>query len=79
MFEIFGAGEKSPKREVPARIPRPDYADHPQGYPLSEIAERGSTTVKILDDEEIAGLKVACKVKTFLKLHESIFLFCSKW
>lgn len=52
----------SPKRLVPAHIPRPDYADHPQGYPLSEIAERGSTTVKVLDDEEIAGLKVACKL-----------------
>lgn len=47
---------------VPARIPRPDYADHAQGHPLSEIAERGSTTVKVLTDEEIEGLKLACKV-----------------
>lgn len=48
---------------MPAHIPRPDYADHPQGHPLSEIAERGSTTIKVLDDEEIEGLKVACKVR----------------
>ena len=39
-----------------------DYADHPDGHPLGEIAERGSTTVKVLNDEEIEGLKVACKV-----------------
>jgi methionyl aminopeptidase len=52
----------SAKRLVPAHIPRPDYADDAQGRPFSEIAERGSTTVKVLDDEEIAGLKVACKL-----------------
>jgi len=52
----------SAKRTVPARIPRPDYADHPKGHPLSELAERGSTNVKVLDDEEIEGLKVACKL-----------------
>ena len=52
----------TPKRLVPAHIPRPDYADHPEGHPLGEITERGSTIVKVLDDEEIAGLKVACKL-----------------
>ena len=57
---------------MPAHIPRPDYADHPQGYPLSEIAERGSTTVKVLDDEEIAGLKVACKVNIIINTKENI-------
>ncbi len=41
---------------------RPDYADHPEGHPLSEIAEKGSTVIKVLDDEEIEGMKVACKV-----------------
>ena len=29
--------EYSAKREVPDTIPRPDYADHPEGYPLSEM------------------------------------------
>jgi methionyl aminopeptidase len=51
---------------VPAHIPRPDYADHPEGHPLGELAERGSTTVKVLDDEEIEGLRVACKVLFYL-------------
>lgn len=43
----------SEKRTVPAHIPRPDYADHPKGKALSEEAERGKTTIKILDDEEV--------------------------
>jgi hypothetical protein len=42
-----------------------DYADHPDGHPLSEIAERGNTNVKVLSDEEIEGLKVSCKVCLF--------------
>jgi methionyl aminopeptidase len=46
---------------VPTHIPRPDYADHPQGHPLGEIAAKG-TQVKVLDDEEIEGLKLACKL-----------------
>jgi methionyl aminopeptidase len=53
---------KSSKRVVPAHIPRPDYADHEQGYPLSEIAERGSTTVKVLNDDEIEGMRVVGKL-----------------
>lgn len=52
----------SEKRTVPAHIPRPDYADHPSGKSLSEEAERGKTTIKILDDEEIEGMKVACRL-----------------
>ncbi len=47
---------------MPDRIPRPDYADHPEGHPLSEIAERGSTNVKVLNEEEIEGMRLACKV-----------------
>jgi methionyl aminopeptidase len=62
MYLISKNWVKSAKRVVPSSIPRPDYADHPQGHPLGEIAERGSTVVKVLDDEEIEGLKVACKV-----------------
>ncbi len=54
----------SAKREVPAHIPRPDYADHTQGHPLGELAERGSTNVKVLSDEEIEGMRVACRVNT---------------
>lgn len=53
---------KSPRRVVPPHIPRPDYADHPEGHPLGEIAEGGSTAIKVLDDEEIAGMRVVGKV-----------------
>ncbi|XP_067139162.1 methionine aminopeptidase 1 [Centruroides vittatus] len=52
----------TPKRNVPDYIERPDYADHPEGHPLSEQAVKGSTHIKVLDDEEIEGLKVACKL-----------------
>jgi hypothetical protein len=64
---------KSKKREVPPQIVRPDYAEHPEGLPLGEIAERGSTNVKVLDDEEIEGLKLACKVILFLFLVYELF------
>ena len=69
---------KSAPRTVPPHIPRPDYADHPEGHPLSELAERGKTTVKVLDEEEIEGLRLACKVFLFLgykiSLNFNIFL-----
>lgn len=47
---------QSTKRNVPSDIGRPDYADHPQGYPLSEQAVKGSSQIKVLDDEEIEGV-----------------------
>lgn len=40
---------------MPEHIGRPDYADHPQGFPLSEQAVKGSGHIKVLDDEEIEG------------------------
>lgn len=54
--------EKEERREVPERINRPDYASHSAGIPLSEHAVRGSGQIKILDDEEIEGMRIACKV-----------------
>ena len=54
--------EQSSKRFVPDHIPRPDYADHPEGYPISEQKLKGNTYVKQLDDEEIESLRVACKL-----------------
>ncbi|KAJ3641212.1 hypothetical protein Zmor_027727 [Zophobas morio] len=50
------------KRTVPGHIGRPDYADHPQGFPLSEQAVKGSGQIKVLDDEEKEGMVVACKL-----------------
>ena len=43
-------------------IQRPDYADHAKGRSLSEEAMRGNKDIKVLDDEEIEGMKVACKL-----------------
>merc|ERR1711936_263030 len=54
--------EQSSKRLVPDHIPRPDYAEHPEGYPISEQKLKGNTYVKQLDDEEIENLRVACKL-----------------
>jgi methionyl aminopeptidase len=53
---------QTPKRTVPEAIARPDYAEHPQGLPLSEQAVKGSGQIKILDDEEIEGMRVSCKL-----------------
>ncbi|XP_046741685.1 methionine aminopeptidase 1 [Diprion similis] len=53
---------REPRREVPERIGRPDYATHPTGVPLSEQAVRSSAQIKVLDDEEIEGMRVACKL-----------------
>ncbi|ROT80054.1 methionine aminopeptidase, partial [Penaeus vannamei] len=53
---------KSAKREVPRTIGRPDYADDPNGFPHSEQKLRGSTSIKCLSDEEIEGMRVACKL-----------------
>ena len=55
-------GELSEKRIVPDTIPRPDYADHPEGYPLSEQKLRGNTYIRQLDDNEIESLRVACRL-----------------
>jgi methionyl aminopeptidase len=47
------------KREVPESIGRPDYADSSKGTPLSELALRGSTSIKVLNEDEIEGMRVA--------------------
>ncbi|GAB6018876.1 Methionine aminopeptidase 1 [Chamberlinius hualienensis] len=52
----------SNRRSVPDHIPRPDYADHPQGFPASEQAVRGSTSISVLNDEDIEDMRVAGKL-----------------
>ncbi len=47
---------------MPDHIPRPDYADHPEGFPLSEQRLKGNTYVRQLDDEELECLRVACRL-----------------
>ncbi|XP_053213435.1 methionine aminopeptidase 1-like [Panonychus citri] len=52
----------TPKREVPDHIMRPDYADHPGGQSECEEKTEGSTAIKILDEEEKEGVKLASKL-----------------
>lgn len=47
-------------REVPSHIDCPDYAE--TGNPISEMELRGNTSIKILNDEEIKGMRVACRL-----------------
>jgi len=53
---------QSDTRVVPRTIPRPDYADHPEGYPMSELKLKGNTYIKPLDHTEIEDMRVACKL-----------------
>ncbi|KAK5983895.1 Methionine aminopeptidase [Trichostrongylus colubriformis] len=52
----------TPRRAVPQSIPRPDYALHPQGVSFEERQAKKNREVKILDDEEKEGLRVACRL-----------------
>ena len=45
---------------MPTHIPRPDYAD--DGFPTSEMAVKGSSKIKVLTPEEIAGMREACRL-----------------
>ncbi|XP_043482506.1 methionine aminopeptidase 1 [Leptopilina heterotoma] len=54
--------KKESRRLVPPAIARPDYAVHPEGIPLGEQEVRGSSLIKVLDDEEIEGMRVSCKL-----------------
>ncbi|KAI8083367.1 methionine aminopeptidase 1-like protein [Gilbertella persicaria] len=50
----------SPRREVPEGIMRPDYAE--TSIPISEQNVRSSSTIKILNAEEIEGMRKVCKI-----------------
>lgn len=69
----------SEPRTVPAHIPRPDYADHPEGIPVSEQLVKLSSHIKALNDEELEEMKIACKVfikkKTIFILYFYILLY----
>ncbi|KAG9051603.1 Methionine aminopeptidase 1 [Tulasnella sp. UAMH 9824] len=51
----------SPKRAVPDSIPRPDYADHPKGIPISERTADANTP-KILKPDEIEKMRVVSRM-----------------
>lgn len=50
------------KRTVPDNILKPEYADDPKGIPHSEQKAKLSSQIRVLSDEEIEGMRVACKV-----------------
>lgn len=52
----------TPKRDVPDTIERPDYADHPRGVSACEVRLKGLNGIKVLDEEEIEGCKLASKL-----------------
>jgi methionyl aminopeptidase len=55
--------QQSSRRTVPASIPRPDYADHPQGIPISEQQDkRTNTSIKVYSADEINGIREACRI-----------------
>lgn len=51
-------GRISTKRTVPAHIKRPDYADHPEGIPVSEQAMKGAE-IKVLNEAEQEAVRKA--------------------
>lgn len=53
---------RGPQRTVPDGIMKPDYALHPDGVSLGERDAKAAATVKVLDDEEIEGMRVVCKL-----------------
>ncbi|XP_014229744.1 methionine aminopeptidase 1 [Trichogramma pretiosum] len=64
-FQYTGKLRPAPReqrRPAPANIMAPDYAHHPDGTPVSEQLARSSTVIKVLDDEEIEGMRLACKL-----------------
>lgn len=51
---------KTPMRQVPASIARPDYSE--TGLPISEQKAKGSHDIVSLDDEEIESMRTTCKL-----------------
>eukprot|EP01034_Spumella_vulgaris_P022280 gene22280-28396_t len=54
--------QKTAKRTVPDHIARPDYADHPSGFPLGEQEDKKNLTIKVYTPEEILGIREACRI-----------------
>ncbi|KAJ3244338.1 Methionine aminopeptidase 1 [Chytriomyces hyalinus] len=50
----------SPRREVPAHIPRPDYAV--MGDPISERKLRNSTHIDVMNKDDIEKMRTVCKI-----------------
>mmetsp|Transcript_28312 Transcript_28312/g.34393 ORF Transcript_28312/g.34393 Transcript_28312/m.34393 type:complete len:384 (-) Transcript_28312:108-1259(-) len=52
----------SPPSVVPQNIPRPDYADHPAGYPEGEAESKQQNVIKPRSPAELDGLRKACRL-----------------
>ncbi|CAJ0933260.1 unnamed protein product, partial [Mesorhabditis belari] len=52
----------SSTRQVPKHIPVPDYVHHPEGVSFEELQAKRNREVKVLTDEEIEELRVACRL-----------------
>lgn len=53
----------STKRIVPECIIKPDYANHPMGFSISEYNDKkNGCPLKIYNSDEIAGIKEACRI-----------------
>ncbi|KAI5474173.1 methionyl aminopeptidase [Pseudohyphozyma bogoriensis] len=52
-----------PKREVPAHIPKPDYATEVKGRSMTEMISRSRDRFgKVLNKEEIEGMRKVCRL-----------------
>lgn len=52
-------------------IARPEYADDEKGIPHMEQKAKLSSQIHVLSDEEIEGMRVACKVNSLSLVHVS--------
>jgi methionyl aminopeptidase len=66
---------QSDRRHVPRTIPRPDYADHIEGFPASEAAARSNRDIRELSPSEIEKMRVVCRVGVFSSFYIYIFFF----
>eukprot|EP01063_Lacrimia_lanifica_P014624 TRINITY_DN21195_c0_g1_i1.p1 TRINITY_DN21195_c0_g1~~TRINITY_DN21195_c0_g1_i1.p1 ORF type:complete len:405 (+),score=146.58 TRINITY_DN21195_c0_g1_i1:70-1284(+) len=64
MFSFTGdlrPGKITPMRLVPKDIPRPDYADHPEGHSASEQRDRSNKPVRV-KGKDVDALRTVCRL-----------------
>ena len=52
----------STKRHVPPHIQRPDYADHIDGYPATEMEVKRSTQIQVQSEQDIENMRIVCRL-----------------
>lgn len=54
---------RTPRRDIPSHISKPDYATHIQGHPLSEMTDkRKNDSIKVYSSDELIGIREACRI-----------------